>query len=284
MNVGEAIDKVSDLLESGEVAEPRRESGLLVSFAIGQDRTFLRAHPEYELTDDEKTRLTDFARRRANREPFQYISGKQEFFGLEFEVTPAVLIPRPETEMLVERAIEVLSIPNTPAEFLEIGVGSGCIAISILHNVKTARAVGVDLSEDALAVARKNALKHEIANRLDLLLSDVYSSITPKTFDAIVSNPPYVPSSDVETLQAEVRDFEPLAALTDGHDGLSIIARIIKGARKFLKPGGNLLIEIGFDQSARVEKMFDPLTWHAPNLIPDLQGIPRIVHARDRSK
>ena len=278
MNIGEAIRKAAALLSEHSVDEPKREAALLVSLSASKDRTFLIAHPEYELSGVEETRLGDLVRRRANREPFQYIRGIQEFFGLEFEVSPAVLIPRPETEILVEKAIEILSRRRS-LEFLEIGIGSGCITVSILHCVKTAQAIGVDLSQAALDVAQKNAAKHGVANRLNLSISDVYSSIHPRAFDLIVSNPPYVPAADIEMLQPEVRDFEPHDSLTDGGDGLSIIRRIIDGAPKFLKPNGELLIEIGFGQSKQVADMFDPNIWLVPEFLPDIQGIPRIAHA-----
>jgi release factor glutamine methyltransferase len=279
MNIGDAIRDISELLKDRGIAETRREAALLVALSIGKDKTFLIAHSEYELTVGERTRLDEFVRRRSRREPFQYISGKQEFFGLEFEVSPAVLIPRPETEILVERTIEILSRRPTPSDFLEIGVGSGCIAISVLHNIEMTRATGVDLSETTLAVARKNALNHHVANRLTLSVSDVYVSAPAQAFDLILSNPPYVPAADIESLQPEVRDFEPHSSLTDGESGLSIIRRIIDGAPGFLKPHGELLIEIGFNQSPRVAAMFDPLFWHKPAFLPDLQGIPRIVQA-----
>lgn len=283
MNIADSLRQIIDLLHNHGIPEPGREAPLLVALAIGKDRTFLIAHPEYELTSSEKTRLDDFAARRADREPFQYISGRQEFFGLEFDVSPDVLIPRPETEILVEKAIEILSQQASPPVFCEVGIGSGCIAVAILRNVESASAIGLDVSEKALETARTNARKHNVANRLSLQISSVYDALESQKFDMIVSNPPYVPVADLESLQSEVRDFEPCVALTDGGDGLSIIRRVVADAPQFLKSDGHLLIEIGFNQSERVAEMFDPRLWHRPGFLPDLQGIPRIVHSRRRN-
>ena len=279
MNLGYAIKEITELLKSHDVTEPAREASLLVCLSIRKDKTFLIAHPEYELTADEQSLLKDFVRRRANREPYQYIAGKQEFYGLEFEVTSDVLIPRAETEILVERAIESLQKRRVPSTFLEVGIGSGCIAVSMLSNEEKARAVGVDISIQALAVAKRNATRHGVADRLGLFVSDAYSELDRRDFDLIVSNPPYVPVADIGSLQSEVRDFEPFTSLTDGGSGLSIIEKIIRGAPDLLRPQGELLIEIGFDQSSRVEKMFDPNRWQKVDFLADLQGIPRSAYA-----
>lgn len=267
--------------ESG-VGEPRREAHSLLAFALRKDKTFLIAHPEYELSGEEAARFREFFERRARREPLQHITGRQEFYRLDFAVTKDVLIPRPETELIVENAIEILKTGENPV-FCEVGVGSGCISVSILHEVKTACAVGLDVSEKAIAVARLNAENNGVLNRLELKISDVFAALKAEKFDSIVSNPPYIPSEDVQTLQTEVRDFEPLQALTDGRDGLSIIEKIVVESPRFLKPGGFLLMEIGFDQAAKVRKMFSPETWQSVEILPDLQAIPRTVKARLKS-
>jgi release factor glutamine methyltransferase len=279
MKIGNAVRAIAEILEVQNVPEPLREASLLICLAIKKDKAFLIAHPEYELRVDERSLLQDFANRRANREPYQYIAGHQEFYGLEFEVTPDVLIPRPETEILVERAIRSLTERPGSSTFLEVGVGSGCIAVSILASVSNSIAAAVDISDKALAVAGRNASKRGVSERLRLFVSDVYTNVEQRNFDLIVSNPPYVPNADLETLQPEVRKFEPYASLSDGGNGLSIVEKLIRGATNFLKPGGELLIEIGFDQSPRVENMFDARLWETVEFLPDLQGIPRIAHA-----
>jgi release factor glutamine methyltransferase len=278
-NISEILKKATEILHSGGIAEPRREASSLLSFAIEKSKTFLIAHSEYELTIEEEINFQKVLQRRANREPLQYITGKQEFYGLDFIVTPDVLIPRPETEMIVENALEILKLRQS-ARFCEIGVGSGCISVSILHNVPMSSAVGLDISEKALEIAKRNAEKHQVSEKLDLKISDVFSCLANEKFDLIVSNPPYIPRRDIENLQREVRDFEPLNALTDGGEGLSIIEKIITDAPKFLKPRGFLLIEIGFGQAEDVRRMFDAKIWKMIEILPDPQRIPRMVKAR----
>jgi len=276
-NISESLKNAAAILTGGEIAEAVREAKSLLAFALNVNQTFLIAHSEYELSIEEEKRFRDFVSRRARREPFQYIVGKQEFCGLDFAVTKDVLIPRPETAMLVETAIEIL---EDDARFCEVGIGSGCISVSILHVVKTATAIGLDISERALDVARENSETHRVAERLELKISNIFENLPAEKFDLIVSNPPYIPAGDVETLQAEVRDYEPLDALTDGGDGLSIVKKIIADAPEFLKPDGFLLMEIGFNQANQVKEMFDENLWRVVEILPDLQRIPRTVRAQ----
>src|ERR1044072_91747 len=241
-DIAETLKQAAEVLRINEIAEPRREANSLLALALQKDHTFLIAHPEYELTEDEQKLFAENLRRRAAREPFQYIAGHQEFYGLDFMVTPDVLIPRPETEMTVETAIELFK-DKGDLFFCEIGVGLGCISISILHEITNARAIGFDVSQKALDVAERNAYRNNVADRLELGISDVFSHIfsvvdTSLQFDLVVSNPPYIPLEDFATLQPEVRDHEPASALTDNGDGLSIIEKIIDQAPNFLKTGG----------------------------------------------
>lgn len=281
MIISEALKSAAKKLDTGGVAEPSREAASLLDFVLKRGKAFLIAHPEFELSDNEIDEFDLAVSRRANREPFQYITGKQEFYGLEFTVTPDVLIPRPETEILVEEAIRTLK-DHEIGHFCEIGVGSGCISVSILVNALHVSAAGLDISSEALNVARANAEAHDVAERLDLRISNIFSDLAVEHFDLIVSNPPYVPLAVFDMLQAEVRDFEPKTALTDGSDGLSIVRGIIDDAPKFLADKGVLLIEIGWDQSEKVAKMFDPSIWQHISFLPDLQGIPRAVKAKIR--
>jgi release factor glutamine methyltransferase len=276
MTVAETLKMAAAALDGSGVLEPRREAAGLLAFALDRDRTFLVAHPEHKLSEDEADRFAAILARRVDREPYHYIIGTREFYGLDFEVGAGILIPRPETELLVENAIEVISSFENP-RFLEIGVGSGCIAVSVLKNVPRATAIGVDIAENALAVARRNSEQHGVTARLELAISDVYDEIVDVRFDAILSNPPYVPAGDIPGLQPEVRDFEPHAALTDGGDGLGIIRRIVDGAPKRLLPGGILIIEFGFGQSASVLLMYDRDIWKNVEIMDDMQGIPRTV-------
>jgi len=281
MNLAEAIYIGSGNLSEADVPEPIRETKLLLAYSVGRDEVFLIAHPEYEMTSTEFAKFEDSILRRAAREPYQYIVGKQEFYGLDFIVTPAVLIPRPETEMLVERSIELIQEISSP-RFFEIGAGSGCISISILANVPDASGVAVDISNEALKVASMNVDKHNVTDRLELKISDVFAGLNDESFDLIVSNPPYVRSEDIPDLQPEVRDYEPVRALTDGGSGLNIISRIISGASKRLVPGGTLLIEIGIGQDHEVLELVSGKEWRDGIVVKDFQGIPRMLQVRRR--
>jgi release factor glutamine methyltransferase len=284
-SIAEAILQGSLALRKAGVPEARREAGSLVAYALGQDRSFILTHAEDPITPEQAERFRQWLDRRANGEPLQYITGRQEFFGLDFEVTKDVLIPRPETELLVESALKLMGESEGELSICDVGTGSGCIVISLLHEFRGgsgARAVAIDLSPDALEVAKRNAARHSVADRLEFIVSDCFSALSPSDrgrslFDLIVSNPPYVTDGALAGLQREVRDFEPRAALAAGPDGLAIIRRLLSDAGSFLKPGGHFLFEIGFDQSAAVEQLIDPKTWSLLDIHKDLQGIPRTV-------
>jgi len=278
-NISETLKQAAATLQASGITEAAREAKSLLAFVLNKNQTFLYAHPEYELSDDDKNQFQSVLERRAKREPFQYIVGAQEFCGLDFEVTKDVLIPRPETELIVEAAIE---ISKEEARFCEVGIGSGCVAVSILQAVKTATAIGLDVSERALAVAEKNAKTQGVRERLELKISDVFDNLREEKFDFIVSNPPYISGEEMKTLQPEVREYEPLVALTDGINGLSIIEKIIKNAPNFLKSDGFLLLEIGFNQAGKVAEMFDKNIWREFEILPDLQAILRTVKAQKK--
>lgn len=279
-NIAAAIATAAAKLQAAGIEDPRREASSLLAFVLAKDAVFLFAHPEFTLSNDEIANFAAVVERRANREPFHYIVGEKEFYGLEFLVAPGVLIPRPETELLVEDAINFLSELPQP-QFLEIGGGSGCISVSILHNVPRSTAIGVDISQAAIDIAAENAKRHNVAERLALKLGDVYRDVEGE-FDLIVSNPPYIPDSDLATLQTEVAGFEPHSALFGGDDGLDIVRRIVADAPQFLKEGGQILIEIGFGQAAGVKELFDSAIWEDIGFIRDLQGIERHAKAKIR--
>lgn len=280
MNVAAAIESAAVALSDAGITEARREASSLLAYVLQKEPVFLIAHPEYELSADRSLLFKSVVRRRAKREPFQYITGRQEFYGLDFEVATGVLIPRPETEVLVQAAIEILSHIDDPT-FLELGVGSGCISISILSAVGEAHALAVDISNDALAIAARNSARHGVGNRIVLKESDLFAEINGR-FDLIVSNPPYINERNLETLQPEVRLFEPHSALSGGADGLDCIKRVSADAPKFLKPKGFILIEIGFDQADKVTDLFDPQLWNNVEFLRDLQDIKRVAKAQIR--
>jgi release factor glutamine methyltransferase len=284
-SIAEAILQGAHELRKAGVPEARREAGSLVAYVLDRDRAFILGHAEDPIGQEQTERFRGYVERRAQREPLQYITGHQGFFGLDFEVTRDVLIPRPETELLVETALKLL-VGRDEAPFIcDVGTGSGCIAITLLHELRErpgARAVAIDISSAALAVAKRNAARHSVTERVDFVISDCFAALDSQDpgnsfFDLIVSNPPYVPEPALAGLQREVRDFEPRAALAAGPDGLLIIRRLLLEAGSFLKTGGHFLFEIGFDQSAAVEHLIDPGTWKLLEIHKDLQGIPRTV-------
>jgi len=279
MTIAECLKIGNQKLAAADVAQPSREAASLLMNATRRDRAFLVAHAEYELTAAEQKLFDSHIERRQTREPFQHIVGVQEFYGLDFIVTRDVLIPRPETELLVETAIRVLAGIDSP-KFCEIGVGSGCITVSVLHELPNSSAIAVDISEEVLQIARINAVNNEVADRVEFRISYVFTTVGTNKFHAVLSNPPYIPASDMPDLQIEVRDFDPPIALTDGGDGLSIVRRIIQGSPHFLLPNGYLIFEIGIGQAAEVKDMFKPAVWENVEILNDLQSIPRTVVAR----
>jgi release factor glutamine methyltransferase len=284
-SIAQAILQGANKLRKAGVPEERREAGSLLMHVLGRDRTYILAHAEDQLTDKQVEAYRESLDARASGKPLQYITGRQEFFGLEFEVTSDVLIPRPETELLIEAALSIIS-PNKTPFICDVGTGSGCIAITLLHRLPQASGIALDISEAALAVAERNANRHEVRERLSFLASDCFSGLGPEfgnRFDLIVSNPPYVAERAVDGLQREVRDFEPRIALTAGEDGLSIIRRLLGEARNYLKSGGFLIFEMGFDQHAAVTELIEDDHWQLLEVYDDLQGIPRTVALRKRS-
>ncbi|HKQ51251.1 MAG TPA: peptide chain release factor N(5)-glutamine methyltransferase [Pyrinomonadaceae bacterium] len=282
LTIAGAVVEAAQVLRRAGLAEARREAASLLEHVTGRDRTFLITSAESLLAPEEVNHLRALVARRAAGEPLQYITGHQEFYRLDFEVTPAVLIPRPETELLVETALDLLDETDSPALVLDVGTGSGCIAVSLLHERPRVRAVGVDISEQALRVAARNAARAGVDERLRLLASDSFSALNPSRarFEMIVSNPPYVTEDALNGLQREVRDHEPRVALTPGGDGLRLIRALLSDAPRYLNPGGHLLIEIGFDQHEAVERLLDPRVWQLLGIHRDLQGIPRTVALR----
>jgi release factor glutamine methyltransferase len=276
--IGQAIMDGAQVLRKAGVPEARREAGSLLAHVSGHDRTFLISHVDASLTEEVLIRFRENIDRRSSGEPLQYITGIQDFFGRQFRVTPDVLIPRPETELVVEAALQLIDSQD-PAVICDVGTGSGCIAVTLLCERACARAVAVDISAKAIGVARQNAVDQSVDERILFAVSDCFNSLPngEQIFDLIVSNPPYVSAAALPGLQREVRDHEPLAALTPGPDGLTMIGRLIQEAPDFLKPEGHMILEIGFDQGEAVENLIDSNRWHLIEIRPDLQGIPRIV-------
>jgi release factor glutamine methyltransferase len=279
ISIAEALREAALVLQSAGVPEARREAGSLLSFILGKDRTFLISHAEDQLGGESLDQFRESVERRAGGEPLQYITGVQDFFGREFRVTPDVLIPRPETELLVEAAIEVVGGRESSVFVCDVGTGSGCIAITLLCEIPQARAVAVDKSPEALEIAKLNAQNLSVSERAGFVVSDCFESLDANEYEfhLVVSNPPYVSAGMMAGLQREIRDHEPLIALSPGADGLSMIRRLLQETPRFLKKSGHLIIEIGFDQGEAIKALIDDEVWRLIDIRPDLQGIPRIV-------
>lgn len=283
--IAQALTKAAEILRASGVPEARREASSLLAHTTALDRTAQLTHAERTLAPEELSMFESLIRRRATGEPLQYITGRQDFYNLTFEVTPDVLIPRPETELLVEAALELLEETPHP-RVCDVGTGSGCIIVSILWMRQDAQAHALDISPAALAIAERNAERNNVRDRMTLIASDCFDALDSSNtrFSMIVSNPPYVPENDLATLQREVRDHEPRVALTPGGDGLRIVRRLLDDAPRFLTSGGHLLMEIGFNQRAAVERLIDSRVWTLADVRPDLQGIPRIVVVRSQNR
>jgi release factor glutamine methyltransferase len=274
------MDTIGSALADGAAQLPssptaRRDAELLLMRVLGCDRAYLLTHPETRLSADRATQYENWLSRRARHEPVQYIVGEQEFFGLKFRVTPDVLIPRPETEHLVEAAL-ARTDRDASVRIADIGTGSGAIAVALAHALPRARVTALDISTAALAVARGNAEMNGVNDRLRFVESDLVAAVAGEQFDMIVSNPPYVGES--EELEPQVRDYEPASALFAGPDGLDAYRRLIPQAQAALRPGGWLLLEIGHGQRNTLARLLEG--WGNVSFIADLQGIPRVACAQ----
>jgi release factor glutamine methyltransferase len=273
-------------LEAANVPSAPLAAELLLLHLLGRDRAWIYSHPEQMLTSDELARYDDLLARRAGGVPVQYITGRQEFWGLEFEVNSSVLIPRPETEHLIEVALERLgSRRNESLRIADVGTGSGCIAVALAKEFPHAQITATDISPAALEVARRNVARHGVPTRISLLqmnlLHSCFAAADPlPVFDLIASNPPYVGRADRSTLQREVVDHEPHQALFAGAEGLDVYPELIAQAGQLLHPNGALIVELGFGQAARIAAMLNADTrWTRISLTSDLAGIPRVLAA-----
>lgn len=279
MSAGRLLERGTSELERVGVADSRIQAELLLRHALGCSRASLLARLREPVPAEASGHFFQLVERRRGRVPVQYVIGTQEFYGLSFRVTPAVLIPRPESEGLVEEAVRELRDTHEP-RIVDVGCGSGCIAVAIAHTLPEAELVAIDTSPAALAIARENALSHDVASRIEFLEGDLLAPLQTGDVDAIVSNPPYVPDDELEALEPEVSEHEPRQALSGGKDGLSVIARLLPAADKALRRGGLFLMEIGHDQDERVRALVKKAGLDYLRTAADLAGIPRIIVAK----
>ena len=265
------------LLAAAGIDNARLDAEVLLAHACGTSRAALIAGAANANTDTTE-RFRVMIERRASREPLAYIIGRKEFFSLDFEVTPSVLIPRPETETLVEAALRFLATRPEP-RILDIGTGSGAIAIAIAANAPEVRIKATDISKEALEVARRNAIRHRCEDRIEFIAADLFPD-GHSHFDLIVSNPPYVAEADLDILEPEIRLHEPRQALTAGDDGLDFYRRIATDCRSRLNSDGAVMVEIGAGQASAVEALFQRAGFSNIDAVRDLAGIDRVIRAR----
>ncbi len=276
MKINDALLLGRTRLEAGSITAPRLTAEVLLCRVLGCERAFLYAHGADELTGDRDAGYEAFVRRRLAGEPTQYITGVQEFYGREFLVSPSVMIPRPETEHLIEAA---LGLASSPQRVVDVGTGSGAIAVTLQLEIRC-QALATDVSRPALWAAAENCRR--LGADVSFIAGDLLSPLAAESVDAVVSNPPYVPAGDRDGLQREVRDFEPHIALFGGPDGLDLYRRLVTESCRVLRPGGWLFVELGIRQLGAVRAMLGA-EWRETKVLDDLAGLPRVLAARYRA-
>jgi release factor glutamine methyltransferase len=278
VTVLEAIQKSTEFLAKKGVESPRLQTELLLAYLLKLPRMKLYLNFERALAPAETDALREFIKRRSQREPLQHIIGSTSFCGYEIAVNRHALVPRPETELLAEEGWKFLSEKETSV--LDFGTGTGCIIIALAAKCPNAKIVATDISADALALAKQNAIANKVAERIKFLQSDGFSALPQMQFDLIISNPPYIPSAEIETLQPEVRDFDPRGALNGGADGLDFYRRISTEAKPFLKPDGKIMLEFGYGQVDAIKNIFETEKWIVEAVKEDYSHRARILVAR----
>jgi len=284
MILKQALAAAIKQLDDSAVGSPRMNGEVLLMFTLGCDRAYLYSHPERELSSEEESRYEEAVERRASGYPSQYITGHQEFWGLDLIVTPAVLIPRPETEHIVEVVLEIARAADYKVQagrpkLVDVGTGSGAIALALAKELPAAEVLAVDVSSTALEIARANAARLQLQSRVNFREGDVLEAVvSDASFDFVISNPPYVALSEADKVQDVVKKYEPKVAVFAGEHGLDIIRRLIPQALEALRPGGYLVMEIGYSMSEAVMSIMD--AFEDVHAVPDLAGIPRVVVGR----
>jgi release factor glutamine methyltransferase len=280
--IGELLDWTANFLAQKGSEFPRLDAEVLLAHALGCKRIELYTRHGELATSEQRQRYRELVGKRIEGCPVAYLVGRKEFFSLELEVTPAVLIPRPDSEHVVMECLRLAKDMQEPT-ILDIGTGSGNLAIAIAQRHKGAKVIAVDISPDALAVAKRNAEKHGVAARITFLQGDLFAPVAGQRFDFIVSNPPYIPHNDIAKLAPGVRDYEPHRALDGGPDGFAVFDRLLKEAGNYLKPGGYLLVEIGAPQEEPARKRISAHgAYDLADTVHDYSGHPRVLVARRR--
>jgi release factor glutamine methyltransferase len=280
VTVADAVQAAAAHLAEGPHKERARlDAETLLMHLLEANRAWLITHGDAGIGEESASHYAELVERRYRGEPIQYITGETEFYGLPFRVTPDVLIPRPETEHLVEQAI-ALAREFTEPRIVDVGAGSGAIAVVLAVHLAGARITTIDVSADALALARENAARNAVSEQLRFLQGDLLEPVAGEQFDLVVSNPPYVPERDRGSLSVEVREYEPSQALFAGEDGLDVYRRLIPAGYAVLAPGGYMLLEIGYGQAEGVRALLAGSGFKEIDFVPDLQGIARVACGR----
>ncbi|HEY3762141.1 MAG TPA: peptide chain release factor N(5)-glutamine methyltransferase [Verrucomicrobiae bacterium] len=279
MTVLEAIQKSADFLAKRGIESPRLQTELLLAHLLKMPRMNLYLNFERALTTAETDALRESIVRRSKREPLQHIIGSTSFCGFEITVNRSALVPRPETELLAEQGWQFLSTLNLPTA-LDFGTGTGCIAIALAAKCPAAKITALDVSGEALSLAKENATRNNVADRIEFVLGNGFAALKEKQFDLFISNPPYIATAEIETLQPEVRDFDPRTALDGGADGLDFYRMFATKAKAFLKPAGKIMLEFGDGQADAIRKIFEDEKWIVEEIKPDYSQRPRILVAK----
>ncbi len=280
MNCSQLLEEAENRFDTGGLPTPGLDAQVLLAHCIGRDRQFLYAHPEKELSSAQVEHFRSLVARRMKWEPIAYITGEKEFWSLTFEVTPDVLIPRPDTEILVEEVLKLFE-RDEKARILEIGTGSGAISVALASEREQVSITATDCSPEALAVARRNALNNTVGKRISFLCGDLFEPVRG-TYDIIISNPPYLSEEEFNLLALGVREYEPRRALVAGPDGTEFHRRLIQGARPFLVEEGWLAMELGAGQKGALEKILRESDYCDIVFHRDYAGIERVVLAHMR--
>ena len=278
--IAETLQDATRRLRVAGVANDLLDAQTLLCFTLGRDRTWLIINYREPIPEGVASRYAELVERRAKGEPLQYITGRQEFFGLDFEVAPDVLIPRPESELMVEEVVRLVTteVLGKPL-IVDVGTGSGCLAVAIAREVPEAQLIAIDISAAAICIAQRNAVRHGVETRIEFLTGDLLTRLRDKA-TIIVSNPPYIAAEEMAGLQREVRDWEPRIALTDEGDGLGFYRRLLSEAPRYLQPGGVLICEVGYQQADRLRTLVSSTHWQMPRFLTDLQGYERTMVVR----
>ena len=275
MNIEITIKNASKKLKKKNIRSALLDSELLLSKVIKKDRKFILLNPDKELNQNEQIDFKNLIIKRSKGKPLAYLTGIKSFWNYDFNINEKILIPRPETEIIIEQVLDIYKNKNN-VNFLEVGIGSGCIALSILKEKKSFFATGIDLSRDCIEICRYNANKLGVGDRLKLLKSDV-DNLNFRKYDLIVSNPPYIKKLNLNKLDKEVKNYEPRLALDGGLEGLSVIRKVIKKSSELIKTPGKFILEIGYDQKEPVKKMLKENNFYINKIVRDLAKNDRCI-------